>query len=83
VQQGVPSIMLMTGFQNGGEEQFSNFLKSCYHKPCDDLTLPVDYSAGAKFARLNYEIARELADADERAKWHAGDFFAAKYAGAP
>ncbi|HEY0942002.1 MAG TPA: M28 family metallopeptidase [Steroidobacter sp.] len=80
VQQGVPSIMLMTGFQNGGQQHFSNFLKSCYHKPCDDLSLPINYAAGAKFARLNYEIARELANSDERARWNAGDFFATKYA---
>lgn len=83
VQQGVPSIFLMTGFQDGGEEQFRSFLKTCYHKPCDDLHQPINYPAGAKFARLNYEIARELADADERAKWNAGDFFATKYAEAP
>jgi len=79
VQQGVPSIFLMTGFQNGGAEQFTKFLKSCYHKPCDDLSQAIDYSAGAKFARLNYEIARELANADQRAQWKAGDFFASKY----
>lgn len=79
VQQGVPSTFLMTGFQNGGEKQLMNFLKTCYHKPCDDMKQAINYSAGAKFARLNYEIARELADADERAKWKAGDFFATKY----
>lgn len=79
VQQGVPSIFLMTGFQDGGAEQFTKFLRQCYHKPCDDLTLPINYSAGAKFARLNYEIARALADADQRAQWKPGDFFAMKY----
>ena len=79
VQQGVPSIFLMTGFQNGGEAQFTSFLKNCYHKPCDDLAQAVNYPAGAKFARLNYEIASELANADERAQWKAGDFFATKY----
>jgi hypothetical protein len=80
VQQGVPATMLMTGFQNGGSEKFTHFLKTCYHKPCDDITQGIDYSAGAKFARLNYEIARVLADADERTKWQPGDFFATKYA---
>lgn len=80
VQQGIPSIFLMTGFQNGGEAQFTSFLKNCYHKPCDDLAQPIDYAAGAKFARLNYEIARELANADERTAWKRGDFFATKYA---
>lgn len=80
VEVGVPSAFLMTGFQNGGEAKFRGFLASCYHKPCDDLAQGIDWAAGAKFARLNYEIARELADADARPKWNKGDFFATKFA---
>ena len=62
VEVGVPAVFLMTGFQNGGEAKFRGFLANCYHQPCDDLSQPIDYAAGAKFARINYEIARELAD---------------------
>jgi len=80
VEVGVPSTFLMTGFQNGGEAKFRGFLASCYHRPCDDISQPIDYLAGAKFARLNYEIARELADADARPKWNKGDFFGTKFA---
>jgi Zn-dependent M28 family amino/carboxypeptidase len=80
VEVGVPSAFLMTGFQNGGEAKFRGFLAACYHKPCDDLGQGIDWAAGAKFARLNYEIARELTDADARPKWNKGDFFAAKFA---
>jgi len=80
VEVGVPSTFLMTGFQNGGEAKFRGFLASCYHRPCDDVSQPIDYLAGAKFARLNYEIARELADADARPKWNKGDFFGMKFA---
>ena len=80
VEVGVPSTFLMTGFQNGGEAKFRGFLASCYHRPCDDVSQPIDYLAGAKFARINYEIARELADADARPKWNKGDFFGTKFA---
>ncbi|RAK51388.1 M28 family peptidase [Phenylobacterium deserti] len=80
VEVGVPSVFLMTGFQNGGEKAFRGFLAGCYHHPCDDLNQPIDYAAGAKFARMNYEIARELADADARPQWTKGDFFAGKFA---
>ncbi|MBL8769954.1 MAG: M20/M25/M40 family metallo-hydrolase [Phenylobacterium sp.] len=80
VEVGVPSTFLMTGFQNGGEARFRGFLRDCYHKPCDDLSQPIDYGAGARFARINYEIARELADADERPLWNKGDFFATRFA---
>jgi hypothetical protein len=80
VEVGVPSTFLMTGFQNGGEARFRGFLRDCYHKPCDDLSQPIDYAAGAKFARINYEIAREIADSAERPRWIKGDFFGTRFA---
>ncbi|MEW5685452.1 MAG: M20/M25/M40 family metallo-hydrolase [Pseudomonadota bacterium] len=80
VEVGVPSTFLMTGFQNGGEAKFRGFLKDCYHKPCDDLSQGIDWKAGAKFAWINYEITRELADADARPVWNKGDFFGGKFA---
>lgn len=80
VEQGVPSVFLMTGFQNGGEKGFKDFLSTHYHKPSDDLNLPIDYVAAAKFAQVNYEIARELADAKDRPMWKAGDFFGGQFA---
>ena len=80
VEQGVPSVFLMTGFQNGGEKAFKDFLATNYHKPSDDLKLPIDYAAAAKFALVNYEIARELADAPARPVWKKGDFFGTQFA---
>ncbi len=56
----------MTGFKNGGEKGFKDFLATHYHKPNDDLNQPINYQAGARFALVNYEIARELADAPAR-----------------
>ena len=75
VQEGIPSIFLMTGFANGGREKFTDFLSTHYHKVSDDLALPIDWKAGAKFARINYEIAREIADAPEAPRWYADSFF--------
>lgn len=79
VQQGVPSIFLMTGFKNGGDEKFKGFLSGCYHQPCDNLAQPIDYAAAAKFAKLNFEIARALADAPVAPRWNQGDFFGKRY----
>lgn len=75
VQEGVPSIFLMTGFANGGREKFTNFLSTHYHKVSDDLNLPIDWTTGAKFARINYEIAREIADAPQAPRWYSDSFF--------
>lgn len=75
VREGVPAVFLMTGFGNGGEKQFTGFLSTHYHKVSDDLKLPIDWAAGAKFARINYEIAREIADAPQAPQWNADSFF--------
>jgi Zn-dependent M28 family amino/carboxypeptidase len=79
VEQGVPAVFLATGFANGGEKAYRDFMANRYHKPSDDLSQPIRYDAGAKFARLNYEITRELADGP-RPTWNKGDFFADKFA---
>jgi Peptidase family M28 len=75
VQEGVPSVFLMTGFANGGREKFTSFLSTHYHKVSDDLALPIDWKTGAKFARINYEIAREIADAPQAPLWYSDSFF--------
>jgi Zn-dependent M28 family amino/carboxypeptidase len=80
VKQGVPSIFLITGFQNGGEKNFQDFLKTHYHKVSDQLDLPFDWNAAAKFARINYLIAAEIANADEAPKWYESSFFGKTFA---
>lgn len=80
VKQGVPSVFLMTGFKNGGEAAFRDFLKTHYHKPSDQVSLPFDWEAGAKFARINYMIANEIANAPEAPRWYAGNLYGEKFA---
>ena len=75
VEQGVPSIFLWTGFDNGGEEKFWDFYKNHYHKPSDDISQPILYDELARFAEINYIIARAIADAPEKPVWNEGDFF--------
>jgi hypothetical protein len=75
VQEGVPAVFLMTGFANGGREKFTHFLSTDYHRPSDDLKLPFDWNAGAKFARINYLIANEIANAPQAPRWYSDSFF--------
>ncbi len=75
VQQGAPSVFLVPGFANGGEAAFASFLKDHYHKPSDDLALPIDYDALARFTELNFRVARALANAPQSPAWVEGDFF--------
>jgi Zn-dependent M28 family amino/carboxypeptidase len=80
VQQGVPSILLATGWNSTkgvgeGGTVFQSFLANTYHRPSDDLNQPIDYHAGARFAEVNFQILRAVADADARPVWNPGDFF--------
>ena len=75
VKQGVPAVMLATGMANGGDKAWATYLSTHYHRPSDDLSLPIVWSAGAKFAEFNYRVVKALSDADERPRWYAKDYF--------
>jgi Zn-dependent M28 family amino/carboxypeptidase len=75
VREGIPSVFLMTGFEGQGAERFKGFLATHYHQPSDDLKLPIDWNAGARFAEINFRIAREIANADAAPRWNADSFF--------
>jgi hypothetical protein len=81
VRTGIPSIFLMTGFSGDGEREFRGFLANRYHRPGDDLSQNINWQAGAKFARLNYLIAREIANGTEVPRWYQGSFFGDAFGG--
>ncbi|MBA4353868.1 MAG: peptidase M28 [Novosphingobium sp.] len=80
VQQGVPAVFMMTGFEGPGEKAFRDFLKTNYHQPSDDLKLPFNWDAAALFAKVNYFTVQSLANADERPRWYASSFFGKEFA---
>lgn len=79
VKQGIPSVFLFLGTGNGGEEIFNNFMRTNYHRPSDQVDLDIHWDDAARFANLNYLIAREISDADEAPQWNEGDFFGELY----
>ncbi|HZV84531.1 MAG TPA: M28 family peptidase [Brevundimonas sp.] len=80
VKAGVPSVMLATGYANGGEAAWGQFFQSGYHRPADDMSMPFHWDAAVRFARVNAAIARGIANAPERPRWYAGDVFGAQFA---
>jgi Zn-dependent M28 family amino/carboxypeptidase len=80
VRGGVPAILLFTGYANGGKAKWEDFFAKTYHKPNDDMSQPINWNAGARYAKLNYEISRILADADQRPLWYRGDYFGERFA---
>jgi len=81
VREGVPSVFLMTGFAGEGRQHFTTFLADTYHGPNDDMSQPFNWGAAARFAELNYWIAREIADGEEAPRWFADSFFGAQFGG--
>ena len=69
------AVLLMTGHANGGKAQWDNYMSKVYHTPADDLSQAINWDAGARYARLNYRIARAMADAPQRPMWLQGDYF--------
>ncbi len=80
VRQGVPSVFLVPGFTSSdpaikGGTEVQKFLQTHYHKPSDDLSLPVDWDSARKFTRVNARIGLDIANADQAPQWNAGNFF--------
>lgn len=80
VRRGVPAVFLKTGPHDAaggltGAAEDADFRQHRYHEPGDDLSQKIDWTVGAKFARVNWLIAREIANAPERPRWYEGDFF--------
>jgi hypothetical protein len=80
VTRGVPAILLMTGFANGGAPIWKDFLANTYHKVNDDLSQHILWDQGARYAELNYRISRALADSEQRPLWYKGDYFGDTFA---
>ncbi len=75
VKQGVPAVFFATGYANGGEAKWDDFFAKHYHQPSDDMSLPILWDQGARFAEINYRVTRALADADQRPLWYKGGLF--------
>ncbi|MBC9034254.1 M28 family peptidase [Sphingomonas sp. JC676] len=83
VQQGVPSVFLWPGAGGPGRAAIDAFMKDHYHKPSDEVgqSPGIDWESGVRFVDVNYRIAREIADGDQRPLWNKGDFFGLLYDG--
>lgn len=80
VKKGIPAVYLKTGYAGTGKVASEEFRKHHYHQVSDDMKLPFNWQAAAKFANVNYLIAREIADAPTAPQWYEGSFFGDKFA---
>lgn len=80
VQKGVPAIMLATGYGGEGAAAWGKFLATNYHQPSDDMSLPIHWDQGARFAQLNWRIMERIANSPDLPRWYKDDFFGDRFA---
>ena len=80
VKAGVPAVSLDTGPGGPGAKAAEEFLANHYHRVSDDMKLSFNWPAAAKFAKINFLVARELANGDRPPLWYEGDYFGNTFA---
>jgi hypothetical protein len=84
VRRGIPALFLDAGQHAqdpavDGKALYEDFVRQRYHQPSDDASQPIDYPTLAGLARMNVRVVNEVANAKERPRWNAGDFFGETY----
>ncbi len=76
VQRGVPSVFLFNGMSGDGRDGFDAFMDQHYHRPSDEVSLPIRWQDAARFRDLSESLVRRIADAPEAPTWNEDAVFA-------
>jgi len=84
VRRGIPALNVGPGgasFTAGedGHALMRDFRRQRYHQPADDLSQAFNWTAAQRFAQLQWELVKEIAQQPERPRWLPGDFFGELY----
>jgi hypothetical protein len=87
VREGIPAIILKAGSKSSdpaidGEKASREWLRTIYHTPKDDLSQPMDFDSGARYAQANFLLTLAVANDPMKPRWNVGDFFGSRF-GAP
>lgn len=77
-RRGVPAVYLVPGSSNAPNSKVAYDRHN--HQPSDDLRLPFQWEAGARFADVTRDIVSALADAPEAPRWYLDSMVAARFA---
>jgi Zn-dependent M28 family amino/carboxypeptidase len=88
VRRGIPAVFLVTGQRSSdpgldGPSVFREFLGRRYHRPTDDLRLPMNPDAMRAFLRASASLTHDLAQDPVPPRWKPGNFFGRTFAAAP
>jgi hypothetical protein len=84
VREGIPAIILKAGSKSidpaiDGEKLSREWLRTIYHTPKDDLSQPMDFASGVRYAQTNFLLALAVANDPMRPAWNVGDFFGDRF----
>ncbi len=80
IKKGIPAVFLVTADKANQvfephEISSQEFMVNHYHKPSDQLDLPINYQVAAKFVEINAAIATQIANDENRPEWNKDSFF--------
>lgn len=87
VREGIPAIILKAGSKStdpsiDAEKVSREWLRTIYHTPKDDLSQPMDFPSGARYAQTNFLLTLAVANDPMRPRWNVGDFFGDRFGAA-
>jgi len=86
VRHGIPAVYFSPGMRSSdpaqdGPRLFREFLEKHYHRPSDDLSLPMDEKAIAVYTRANVALGLRIAQDRQAPRWKPGNFFGDTFGG--
>ncbi len=74
LQAGIPATGFVFGYRPGSdsEQRYRHWYQVQYHRPQDDLSQPLDWTAAGKFNRFFYALVANVANGDTPPRWKPG-----------
>ncbi len=79
IRVGVPVIGISLRGDPKASENFRTFYLERYHQPSDDMTMPLDWNAGAVYAKANFLLGYDLANDKTKPAWKSNDWLAESF----
>ena len=81
IRQGIPAMHVKYGLKTSDpsfnlRKHIDDWTEAHYHKPSDEFRdKDFNFSAAAKYVKLNFLVGWQIANKTERPRWQEGDFF--------
>jgi len=77
IREGIPSLAMKVGYDANSPEAgiARKWTAERYHAVSDDLSQPVDLSAGDRYVDVVGKLAVRIANRSDRPRWNASSFF--------